>query len=43
MCWYRAEAGVSYFVVEFQFHGQETVAFGMKQMERFARDMGPLL
>ena len=38
-----AEAGVSHFVVEFQFHGLETVSFGMKQMETFARDVAPLL
>jgi alkanesulfonate monooxygenase SsuD/methylene tetrahydromethanopterin reductase-like flavin-dependent oxidoreductase (luciferase family) len=38
-----AEAGVSRFVVECQFHGQETVTFSMQQMERFARDVGPLL
>jgi alkanesulfonate monooxygenase len=37
------EAGVAHFVLEFQFHGQETCAFGMRQMERFARDVGPLL
>jgi probable F420-dependent oxidoreductase len=38
-----AEAGVSHFVVEFQFHGLESVSFGMKQMEIFARDVAPLL
>ena len=37
------EAGVSHFVVEFQFHGLETVEFGMRQMETFAREVGPLL
>jgi len=37
------EAGVWHFVVEFQFHGLETVAFGMKQMEAFATQVGPLL
>ena len=36
-------AGVAHFVVEFQFHGLETVSFGMRQMERFAREVGPLL
>ena len=38
-----SNAGVSHFVVEFQFHGLEPVSFGMRQMERFARDVGPLL
>lgn len=38
-----SEAGVWQFVLEFQFHGLETVAFGMKQMETFAREVGPLL
>jgi alkanesulfonate monooxygenase SsuD/methylene tetrahydromethanopterin reductase-like flavin-dependent oxidoreductase (luciferase family) len=37
------EAGVAHFVVEFQFHGIETVAFGMEQMKAFARDVVPLL
>jgi len=37
-----AEAGVSHFVVDFRFRGLETVSFGMKQMERFARDVAPL-
>lgn len=37
------EAGVSHFVVDFRFRGLETVSFGMKQMERFARDVAPLL
>ena len=36
-------AGVSHMVLEFQFHGQESCAFGMRQMERFAREVGPLL
>jgi len=38
-----ADAGVSHFVLEFQFHGLEPVSFGMRQMERFAREVGPLL
>lgn len=38
-----AAAGVSHFVVEFQFHGLETVDFGMRQMEAFAREVVPLL
>lgn len=38
-----ADAGVSHFVVEFQFHGLETVDFGMRQMETFAREVAPLL
>lgn len=38
-----SNAGVSHFVVEFQFHGLEPVSFGMRQMERFAREVGPLL
>jgi alkanesulfonate monooxygenase SsuD/methylene tetrahydromethanopterin reductase-like flavin-dependent oxidoreductase (luciferase family) len=38
-----AAAGVWHFVLEFQFHGVETVAFGMRQMERFAREVAPLL
>ena len=38
-----AAAGVSHFVVEFQFHGLETVDFGMRQMETFVREVGPLL
>ncbi|MEE8211921.1 MAG: LLM class flavin-dependent oxidoreductase [Acidiferrobacterales bacterium] len=37
------QAGVAHFVVEFQFHGLESVSFGMRQMERFARDVAPLL
>jgi alkanesulfonate monooxygenase len=37
------EAGVAHFVLEFQFHGGESCAFGMRQMERFAREVGPLL
>ncbi len=36
-------AGVSHFVVEFQFHGLETVDFGMRQMKRFAEEVAPLL
>ncbi len=36
-------AGVSHFVVEFQFHGLETVEFGMRQMVRFADEVAPLL
>ena len=38
-----AGAGISHFLVEFQFHGLEPVAFGMKQMETFAREVVPLL
>ncbi len=38
-----AEAGVSHFLIEFQFHGLEPVSFGMEQMETFARDVAPLL
>jgi alkanesulfonate monooxygenase len=37
------DAGVWHFVVEFQFHGLESVSFGMTQMEAFARDVIPLL
>ena len=37
------EAGVWHFVLEFQFHGVEDVAFGMRQMERFATEVGPLI
>ena len=37
------QAGISHFVTEFQFHGIESVPFGMKQMEIFARDVAPLL
>lgn len=36
-------AGVWHFVLEFQFHGLESVSFGMKQMEAFAKDVIPLL
>lgn len=36
-------AGVDHFVVEFQFHGLETVGFGMRQMEKFANEVAPLL
>ena len=36
-------AGIWHFVVEFQFHGLETPAFAMKQMEKFAREVVPLL
>ena len=38
-----SEAGVWHFVLEFQFHGQEDAAFGMKQMEKFVKEVGPLL
>ena len=38
-----AQAGVSHFLIEFQFHGLESVSFGMEQMETFARDVAPLL
>jgi len=37
------EAGVWHFVLEFQFHGLETVGFGMAQMEKFAKEVAPLL
>ncbi len=37
------QAGISHVVIEFQFHGLEPVSFGMKQMEKFARDVAPLL
>jgi len=37
------DAGVWHFVVEFQFHGLETVGFAMGQMEKFAEEVGPLL
>ena len=36
-------SGVSHFVLEFQFHGVKDAAFGNAQMERFARDVAPLL
>jgi alkanesulfonate monooxygenase len=36
-------AGVWHFVLEFQFHGLKDVTFGMRQMERFAREVGPLV
>lgn len=38
-----SQAGVSHFLIEFQFHGLESVSFGMEQMEAFARDVVPLL
>lgn len=38
-----SDAGVWHFVLEFQFHGQESPAFGMKQMEKFVTEVGPLL
>ncbi|MCP4187068.1 MAG: LLM class flavin-dependent oxidoreductase [Gammaproteobacteria bacterium] len=38
-----ADAGVWHFVLEFQFHGLESVSFGMAQMEAFAKDVVPLL
>jgi len=37
------DAGVWHFVLEFQFHGLESVGFGMTQMEAFAKDVAPLL
>ncbi len=37
------DAGVWHFVLEFQFHGLESVGFGMAQMESFAKDVAPLL
>ena len=37
------DAGISHLVVEFQFHGLESVEFGMRQMEKFAREVAPLL
>jgi len=36
-------AGVDHFVVEFQFHGLETVDFGMAQMKKFVQEVVPLL
>ncbi|MBP80933.1 MAG: hypothetical protein CL395_03040 [Acidiferrobacteraceae bacterium] len=36
-------AGIWHFVVEFQFHGLETPSFAMKQMEKFAKEVAPLL
>ena len=36
-------AGVDHFVLEFQFHGLETVAFGMERMKIFAQEVVPLL
>jgi len=38
-----AAAGISHHVVEFQFHGLESVEFGMRQMEIFAREVAPRL
>ena len=37
------QAGVWHFVLEFQFHGLETAAFGMRQMEKFVKEVVPLL
>ena len=37
------KAGVDPFVVEFQFHGLESVSAGMAQMETFAKEVAPLL
>lgn len=37
------DAGVWHFVLEFQFHGLETVDFGRRQMTKFADQVGPLL
>ena len=37
------EAGVWHFVLEFQFHGLESVDFGMAQMKAFANKVVPLL
>ena len=37
------DAGVWHFVLEFQFHGLETVDFGMRQMTKFVDRVGPLL
>jgi probable F420-dependent oxidoreductase len=37
------KAGVDHFVVEFQFHGLESVSAGMAQMETFAKEVAPLL
>lgn len=36
-------AGLWHIVLEFQFHGLESVAFGMRQMEKFATEVIPLL
>lgn len=38
-----SEAGVSHFLVEFQFHGLEPVSFMMEQMETFASEVMPLV
>ena len=38
-----SDAGIDHFVVEFQFHGLESVAFGMNQLEKFATKVAPLL
>ncbi len=37
------DAGVWHFVIEFQFHGLETIDFAKRQMEKFAEEVGPLL
>jgi len=37
------DAGIAHFVTEFQFHGLEPVSFGMRQMEKFANEVAPLL
>jgi alkanesulfonate monooxygenase len=36
-------AGIWHFVVEFQLHGLESPRFAMKQMEKFAKEVAPLL
>jgi len=36
-------AGISHLVLEFQFHGLDSIDFGMRQMERFRRRVAPLL
>lgn len=38
-----SDAGVWHFVLEFQFHGLETVEFGMQQMRKFTERVGPIL
>lgn len=36
-------AGISHFLIDFQFHGLESVPFMMEQMETFVREVVPLL
>jgi alkanesulfonate monooxygenase SsuD/methylene tetrahydromethanopterin reductase-like flavin-dependent oxidoreductase (luciferase family) len=37
------EAGADYLIFETNFHGWETEEFGKEQMDRFVRDVVPLL